>query len=129
MTLPETGSMRTTCGSPFGPVVDADPDLLAVARHRAVQRHRRPTLFVAASIRTTRPMFWTPTQTPPGPAVMICGPVGAGRTDRDRRDNLLVAGSMRVTDPLCSLATHTEPCGHGDARGCRPTGIRATTLR
>ncbi len=43
MTLPETGSMRTTTAQPVRPV-DADPDLLAVARHRAVQRHPQTDL-------------------------------------------------------------------------------------
>ena len=74
MTLPETGSMRTTCDSPFGPRIDADPDLRAVARHRAVQRHPQADIVRRGIDPHHRPVFWMSTQTPPGPAVMICGP-------------------------------------------------------
>ena len=128
MSLPETGSIWTTWDTPVRPFVDADPDLLAVARHRAVQRHAQADRFVAASTRTFSPVCWMPTQTPPGPAVMICGPFGATGPTGIVATTLLVLGSMRWTDPLCSLATHTEPSVTATPAGAAATGIRVTTL-
>jgi hypothetical protein len=87
-----------------------------------------PTLLVAASIRTTDWMFSTPTQTPPGPAVMICGPAGPAGPTGIVATMRLVAGSTRVTDPSCCSATHTDPAVTATPEGADPTGIVATTL-
>ena len=76
---------------------------------------RRPTLLVAASTRTISPMWWTPTQTPPGPAVMICGPFGPGWTDRDRRDDTVGRG-IDARDRFTVLVGHPHRArGHDDA--------------
>jgi len=86
-------------------------------------------VFVAASIRTTSARLGTLTQTsPPGPAVITCGPPESGVPILIVATTRLVLGSTRVTASSCSSATHTEPALTATPSGCDPTGIDATVL-
>src|SRR5262249_40094404 len=129
MTLPETGSMRTTFDEgpyvPLSALIQTSWPSLATGPSSGT---RRPTLFVAGSIRTTSPMLGTSTQTPFGPAAMICGPLAPAGPIEIMATTVLVAGSTRVTASSCSSATHTEPAVTATPSGPSPTGIDATTL-
>ena len=120
MTLPETGSMRTTFDGPFGPPSMPIQTSVPSLATQPSSGTRRPTLLVAASTRTTDSLFWMSTQTPPGPAVMICGPADPVGPTGIVATTLLVAGSMRVTAPSCSSATHTEPAVTATPSGADP---------
>src|SRR5262249_39185181 len=74
MTLPDTGSMRTTCGNPCGPAATPIQTCVPSLATGPLIGTSSPTLFVTGSIRTTALRPRTSVKTPLGPTVMVFGP-------------------------------------------------------